>query len=767
MPSPTFVAYGDQGFPGFGTPPGIPPGIQSGDILVCYVVGHTATVPTMPAGWTLWTPLSRSEPTMANLCGHVFWKRTTGTETAPAVTGMDTGSQSAIMAYRGCAPSGDPLVANTFWNVDSAPSNELILGEDLVAGGNCRAILFSACEDAGVVVVTPDDPFDTAEWWSRNGNGDTTSIVVCGGPTGDTGGAYSPVVLTNSSQAQLTVGFALSSTAVAEPISVLPATASFPKPVSTLPGVTVTPKPGVPISITPALAVFPSPVSTRPGVYVPNPNALRPMPRLALGRPTAGDGEHARLVNGRFRSGLLVAWEATAGQQAAVDIGTGYDQILVQLGCEDSNGGDFNAAWQGGGWGFTDYRLFTSADSTDGINGTWTLAATVTDNTYLYRQHLVAFAGQRWLRVVADADATIDELEVWDATAGTDDTWAFLGDSITNRATKRGDQSYHGNQPSFQKQVFDAFGQWPAQTGMGHVGWGPADYLADDGGITRIDRLLQDFPHIRNWAIALGTNNSFAGPGGQAAFEADMATIIAKIQDGERVAHLAKMPYTTETGRGGPDASADAGYQPSYTLAYNEGLVALAADNGIEVVADLYAPFAANPGLLSDGVHPNVEGCVAWNTAWFEAARDAGLYSASAGEEEPEAEPISVTVAAVASFPSLTSALPSVTVGVAPDASEGIPSLDTSNFFPLPGSTLTRTYPLGFDATPAPTYSVQVVVDFGGGWRELAHTPDGFTPLYSALSTREELAAGELRFRIARAGGWPASPTLRLSNTKD
>src|SRR5262249_6876007 len=112
------------------------------------------------------------------------------------------------------------------------------------------------------------------------------------------------------------------------------------------------------------------------------------------------------------------------------------------------------------------YHIDVSSDSTNGDDGTWTTAVTVGDTTANVNQvrtraHAVDFAGKTWVKMVITAapanesgnGVQIAEIDVHDiSAAGTalpDDTWFFMGDSITAFAYDR--SAVH--QPSFANSV--------------------------------------------------------------------------------------------------------------------------------------------------------------------------------------------------------------------------------------------------------------------------------------------------------------------------
>jgi hypothetical protein len=80
---------------------------------------------------------------------------------------------------------------------------------------------------------------------------------------------------------------------------------------------------------------------------------------------------------------------------AAVDVGRGPSRLLLSW-VASGNPEYLDTSYGGPG----SYRIETSADSTDGKNGTWKTMVTVTGNLVMNRAHSFDFTGQRWARLV-------------------------------------------------------------------------------------------------------------------------------------------------------------------------------------------------------------------------------------------------------------------------------------------------------------------------------------------------------------------------------
>lgn len=173
-----------------------------------------------------------------------------------------------------------------------------------------------------------------------------------------------------------------------------------------------------------------------------------------------------------------------------------------------------------------DYVLAVSADSTDGINGTWLDLMTITGNDRSTRQHTVNIpaGGYTWFRMVvtdgnADAttptgrDFTLREIRLHEVNSTSHpDAFALYGDSLTASGFE-----IIGSQ-GFAARVAEARGATVTQdvrfTSFGLSGQNSTGLLDTAGTAYEIyDALALDQmeTNTRFWGIALGTNDSNDG----------------------------------------------------------------------------------------------------------------------------------------------------------------------------------------------------------------------------------------------------------------
>jgi lysophospholipase L1-like esterase len=317
---------------------------------------------------------------------------------------------------------------------------------------------------------------------------------------------------------------------------------------------------------------------------------VRPLPMslISVKRPvvTSG-GTGSWLVDDAYFD--LGFWDVAVADKpwAALDLARGPSRIVVQLYASQPD--TIPRA----------YRLESSADSSNGRDGVWTVRAMVKGNDRTSRLHVLEFSGQRWLRVVIEEAAAsgggrvrLNELAVRDASQGASDSWIFIGDSITAITYHPGPKSFSGLVHTVQPMFY------PVMVNAGIGGTNTNDGLAD------LDKNLALFPEVQNWVISYGTNDAANGdPSYAPAFARNLREIIQRLQRAGKSVFVPRIPYK---------ASSD-------VSAYNAALDEVVASTGAFRGPDLYAYFSANKGALSDGVHPNDQGSAAMNRLWAEA----------------------------------------------------------------------------------------------------------------------------------------------------
>lgn len=254
------------------------------------------------------------------------------------------------------------------------------------------------------------------------------------------------------------------------------------------------------------------------------------------------------------------------------------------------------------------YIVQVSSNSTNGQDGSWTDALTVTGNTVSARGHIVDLSGASWIRMnISTGSGAIDELEIFDLAGGGTDLWFFPGTSISAN-------TYKGTPPAsnFADLVTAAHPAFTPAMVRGGIPCINSTTFKDD-----VSKYLAVAGNVRYWAIEMGTNDAWGGTnGGVATFKTNMQAIITACRNAGVEPIIARMLSTN---------AAAAGWQVHAD--YLQAIDDLAAANNLIAGPDLYTYFLAHPGELStDGVHPIAAGAASIQRLWAE--KMASVYAA-------------------------------------------------------------------------------------------------------------------------------------------
>jgi lysophospholipase L1-like esterase len=350
-----------------------------------------------------------------------------------------------------------------------------------------------------------------------------------------------------------------------------------------------------------------SQTTTAPTTTVPSVNQTGAL--LSRGKPVycanndAGIGGPGAIVNGHY--GDWSFWRPSFSalpSWCAINVGAGATRLLMVW----DSAYTFDYISNKNGLGPQDYTISVSANSTNGADGTWQTLVTVKGNLTRVREHLLAFAGQSWVKMTitkGQVDASqpyvfMDQVDLYDVSQSLNDTFFFSGDSITGMAYNR----YDANQPSYAELVHAAYPQhFPAMLDGGLGGW------TSDGAVQNIDQWLALNPDIHYWLLEWGTNDAFdqVSP---AHFQANLQILVEKIKQAGHVPILAHIPYLARPGFD----------QEVQNL--NKVVDQVTAANHLIAGPDLYHLFLAHDTtyLLPDKTHPTAQGAQAMNLAWFQ-----------------------------------------------------------------------------------------------------------------------------------------------------
>jgi lysophospholipase L1-like esterase len=343
---------------------------------------------------------------------------------------------------------------------------------------------------------------------------------------------------------------------------------------------------------------------TPPALTIAHPNPIISRGKPVMSSPANGNA----VVNTAYHNGGWGAGKPTADAPAwvAINVGAGPTRVLVSW----DDGGTYNYEDPATTtvYGFpADYHFEVSPDGT-----TWTAAGTpVTGNTVRTRAHSLDFTGMAWVKMVITAapanessnGVQIGEIDVHDISATgaglPDDTWFFMGDSITAFAYDRA----ASHQPSFAAGINTAKPTYfPAMINGGIGG------ELTTGALARLDEVLALNPDYRFICLTYGTNDEWGNHTDASGFKANLQMMIDKITAAGRTPILSHIPFSDDGNHG---------TLPTFNAAIDE----LTRSNQLQVGPDFYGYFMQHPDQLMDHVHPNDAGRVVMNQMWTDAAK--------------------------------------------------------------------------------------------------------------------------------------------------
>lgn len=290
---------------------------------------------------------------------------------------------------------------------------------------------------------------------------------------------------------------------------------------------------------------------------------------------------------------LLASTSGAAPAWVAVQVGVGPSHVLVSWTVPGADYTDVEHAPEA-------YRIESSADSTDGSDGTWRLEVGVTGNPVRARAHRFEFDGQSWVRLVltaaehpARAVSSI-AVDVHDASDGSDDTWLFLGDTQLVAAGAHSERSFaenvHAEYPGYFPALID-----------GHVRGESVTR-----GLARLGSVLALNPDFRHFALAYGATDARGGQLDVAQLRTCLQAMIDQLLAAGRVPLLARVPLSAAADR--------------ETIAeYHRVISELTQANALLAGPDLHAWFEAHPEQLTDDGSPDSAGRAAVHRLWADA----------------------------------------------------------------------------------------------------------------------------------------------------
>jgi len=264
-----------------------------------------------------------------------------------------------------------------------------------------------------------------------------------------------------------------------------------------------------------------------------------------------------------------------------------------------------------------DYNLLTSSNSTNGSDGVWKIADSIRGNIVCTRGHLIDFTGAKWVKMdIIKGGGNLDEVEVFDASYGIEDSWFFVGTSISANAFKA--------TPPIKDYADIVNNQFPKFNPV-MIRGGIACISSTDF-VNNLSKYLNMAGNIKYWAIEMGTNDAWDGGNGNVPiFKQNLQRVIDSCKSRGIHPIIARILATN----------------PIYTVNhwqinydFEKAIDSLTKDNNLIAGPDFFTWFLAHPEEINggtDGVHPNAVGAASIQRLWAE--KMAPLYGGCATAE--------------------------------------------------------------------------------------------------------------------------------------
>lgn len=262
-----------------------------------------------------------------------------------------------------------------------------------------------------------------------------------------------------------------------------------------------------------------------------------------------------------------------------------------------------------------DYRIeVNSGDGASVPEEGWIAKATVTDNMCHSRQHRIDMEGYNWIRISVSKsygdrtgknDDVSLQMDIYDTSDGVEDSWLFLGDSITEGGMK---PSPIGSKGTWAQLIHHLDSNYfPVQEGGGIGGWRASDPLKKGAdGKRHLDRWLEQFPG-KFVVYSFGTNDS-GWDVGTSTFYKDMKNAVETIILAGKTPVIPMIPWLRSETHNARIPSYNAVIEQLYEEYPH-----------IIPGPDFYEYFQNHQDLISyDGIHPSTAGYEAYRQLWAE-----------------------------------------------------------------------------------------------------------------------------------------------------
>lgn len=360
--------------------------------------------------------------------------------------------------------------------------------------------------------------------------------------------------------------------------------------------------------------------------------AIKPNPLISRFKPiyASFSGSPSMLVNGKFGE---TAWSITDSSWIAIKLEPGISKVFFIWNCTNYMWSDSIANPRDCAEGLPvpiNYHMLVSGNSTNGVDGTWAAIDSVFDNVVAARGHRITLGNNYWIKMlVSKGGGKIDEIEVFDISDGAEDTWFFLGTSMTANAFKGPVQF-----KNFSNYVMEYVKEFnPKATPAfirGGIGCATSNGFAAD-----IKKLMDIAGNVNFFAIEVGTNDAWGGTTENIqSFTDNLQVLITGCKSQGIDPIIARIPATN------PEK---ASWQISD--AYLKVIDDLTKRNNLIPGPDFYDWFLKHPDeLKDDGIHPSQRGGASMQRLWAEAVYK--LYDPNAPRRSSASAPAGATAPA-------------------------------------------------------------------------------------------------------------------------
>jgi lysophospholipase L1-like esterase len=242
----------------------------------------------------------------------------------------------------------------------------------------------------------------------------------------------------------------------------------------------------------------------------------------------------------------------------------------------------------------------------------WITAATVGKNSLHSRQHVFSMKGANWVRLSAiESDGTVDNMnvsfnmDVYDASKGTDDDWIMIGDSITQMSMHHNPLASKYGSGTFAEMIKDKKPLYfPVQENGG------TGYMQSTDGAKHINEWLAMFPG-KYVTLNYGTNDAWNGMPPEE-FYGNYKIMVEAVLAAGKVPLVPTIPWSSKIEQIQKNG-----------LELNKQIQRIYKEYPAVIKGpDFWELYKKQPELLSlDGVHPAwPEGLFMYRKAWAESA---------------------------------------------------------------------------------------------------------------------------------------------------